>query len=398
MRRRSLRCLQCAPLVERRCLQQRQPQTAKSDASTATVSRTHSRVHGAACSLHSAAARACGLRSLCWCVRSVDANAGLLSNFELFDFLSDPKRNKSTHMHTHMHAHTHACTHSDCECKCLRALQPQTRRIGCARLLNLPVVPVAVFLWSRSYPSYESYLERVSLQRTREAAVSYLDAKEAKKYEAEAAEEMLMAAADSASGSDDASLSPEAKAAAAALAKHTPLHRDYKPLENTCWLKARVLSYLSGTPAASQSAECVGRFIRDAQQLLQGNAAKSASIAAAAAGMSASASAAAATAASSDVRLTTCELIQLVNLRPNSLVEIHRAVEECEERLSEEDTLALLALIQRTLPPPPNARAVKQQPEEEGEGGAEAEAEAEATHAGEQAAGVAAMEVDNAQQ
>jgi hypothetical protein len=251
-------------------------------------------------------------------------------------------------------------------------------------------------LSARSYPSYESYLDRVSVQRTREAAVSYLDAKEAKKYEAEAAEELLMAAADSASS--DAALTPEAKAAAAALAKQTPLHRDYKPLENTCWLKARVLSYLSGTPAASQSAECVGRFIRDAQQLLQGNAAKSASIAAAAAGMSASASAAAATAASSDVRLTTCELIQLVNLRPSSLVEIHRAVEECEERLSEEDTLALLALIQRTLPPPPNARTAKQQEEE----GAEAEAqpkeeEQEQKDAQAVGAGVAAMEVDNAE-
>ena len=66
-----------------------------------------------------------------------------------------------------------------------------------------------------------------------------------------------------------------------------------------------------------------------------------------------------------ETRLTVCELIQLINLRPVTLVEIHRAIEECEERLTEEDTLALLELIDRTLPkPPPRAGQAAEDPEE----------------------------------
>lgn len=43
----------------------------------------------------------------------------------------------------------------------------------------------------------------------------------------------------------------------------------------------------------------------------------------------------------------------------------HRAIEECEERLTEEDTLALLELIDRTLPkPPPRAGQAAEDPEE----------------------------------
>ena len=246
----------------------------------------------------------------------------------------------------------------------------------------------------------------MSLQRAREAAVSYLSASEARAYEAEMAEEALMAAtatseaiasataAAAAASSDPASAaasaaatataasaiavpaassSPAEIAAAKLLLAHTPAHRDYKPLEGTCWVKSRVLDYLSGTPAATQSAAGVREFIRGAQSLLQGNAVASARAAADAQGLPFTPEAAAL--ASQDVRLTTCELIQLVNLRPQSLVEIHRAIEECEERLSEEDTLALLQLIQTTLPPPNNARANDKQDEPEAEAEAEPEAE-----------------------
>lgn len=222
------------------------------------------------------------------------------------------------------------------------------------------------------------YLERVAAQRTREAAVSYLSAKDVRAYEAELAEEALTdeldrksaaAAATSAASSSSAAAASSSSAAASSFpAPAAVVGRDYKPLEHTCWVKSRVLSYLSSTPAASQNSEAVRNFMQEAQAMLQRNALATARAAAAARGEEFTpAVEAAAVAASADVRLTTCELLQLVNLRPSSLVEIHRSIEECEERLSEEDALALLQLIQTTLPPSPNARGagVKTQEEEE---------------------------------
>lgn len=242
--------------------------------------------------------------------------------------------------------------------------------------LTVPLLcctPVCCSLFS--YPSYEVYLERVAAQRTRESAVSYLSAKDARIYESELAEEALTnemdrkaaaaAAASSAASSSSASAAASSAAASSFPAPAAVIGRDYKPLEHTCWVKSRVLSYLSATPAASQDADSIKRFMSEAQSMLQRNALASARAAAAARGEEFTAAVeAAAVAASADVRLTTCELLQLVNLRPSSLVEIHRSIEECEERLSEDDALALLQLIQTTLPPPPNARAVKAQDDE----------------------------------
>jgi hypothetical protein len=124
--------------------------------------------------------------------------------------------------------------------------------------------------------------------------------------------------------------------------------RDLKPLEGTCWMRSSVLRYLSSTPCATQSKESVSEFLKEAKRMLKERAGENAT-------------------KEEDTRLTVCELIQLVNLRPASLVEIHRAIEECEERLSEEDTLALLELIDKTLPPaPPRTGAqVQEEPQQD---------------------------------
>jgi len=258
----------------------------------------------------------------------VDANAGLVSNFELYDLLMDPARN--------------------------------------------------------NYPPYEVYQEKVALQRARETAVSFLTSAEVRVYESEAAEALLTAHQSAAQGADvaaataaAAATNPAAAAAAAALAKHTPRHRDYKPLEGTCWLKARVLNYLKATPAATQTEQACKDFVEQAQKLLADNAAQRAKDGAAAAGRTLTPAQLAAAVA--DVRLTTCELLQLVNLRPASLVEVHRAIEECEERLTEQDAQELLELIQRVLPQPPPREQQAQQEEEPQEGEAAAAAEGAAS-------------------
>jgi hypothetical protein len=208
------------------------------------------------------------------------------------------------------------------------------------------------------------FLERVALQRAKETSLSFLTAAEARKYADEAAEALLSAHQSAAGGADVAAAAaaataadPVAAAAAAALAKHTPRHRDYKPLEGTCWLKGKVLSYLSNTPAAAQNEEACKEFVQQAQKMLADNAAARASAAASASGSVLSAAQSAS--AIADVRLTTLELLQLLNLRPTSMVEVHRAIEECEERLHEQDVVQLLELVQRTLPP--NVKQQQQQ-------------------------------------
>jgi len=255
----------------------------------------------------------------------VDANAGLLINAEVYSFLADPKRN--------------------------------------------------------DYPSFSEYERLVSRQRERDHAVSFLSATDAKKLiEQEEAEEALTKREDEmetekkeqsngdGSISSAAAASPSSTPAASSSSSSSssfssppqPRERDFKSLEGTCWVKERVLSYLGGTAAASQTPEIVSNFLEQATALMATQAAAAAAQAQMGGGVD---GAAAAGKVANDVRLTVCELLQLLNLRPTSLVEIHRAIEECEERLSEEDTLALLGLISTTLPPPPN----QQQGQEPGE-------------------------------
>ena len=52
-------------------------------------------------------------------------------------------------------------------------------------------------------------------------------------------------------------------------------------------------------------------------------------------------------------RLTEAETLQILNSPPRTPVEVQLMVEECEERLSEEDVNALIQLLLTLLPPPP---------------------------------------------
>merc|ERR1712078_90781 len=49
--------------------------------------------------------------------------------------------------------------------------------------------------------------------------------------------------------------------------------------------------------------------------------------------------------------LVKVEQLQLLNLRPQSAVEVHRIVEDCEERLSEKQVQDILELSERLLSP-----------------------------------------------
>ncbi|VDN85544.1 unnamed protein product [Brugia pahangi] len=51
-------------------------------------------------------------------------------------------------------------------------------------------------------------------------------------------------------------------------------------------------------------------------------------------------------------KLTGVEILQLINLRPITAIEIQLIVEECEERLNEEQIDSLIAIIQENLPEP----------------------------------------------
>lgn len=51
-------------------------------------------------------------------------------------------------------------------------------------------------------------------------------------------------------------------------------------------------------------------------------------------------------------KLTRAELVQVLNLAPASEVEVHLIVEECEERLQEEQMAAFLQVVGRHLPRP----------------------------------------------
>eukprot|EP00850_Spirogloea_muscicola_P018436 SM000168S02635 [mRNA] locus=s168:306773:307716:- [translate_table: standard] len=53
--------------------------------------------------------------------------------------------------------------------------------------------------------------------------------------------------------------------------------------------------------------------------------------------------------------LTKAEILQIVNLRPTTAVEIHLIVEDCEERLSTIQAERLLGAVAELLPGPPAA-------------------------------------------
>ena len=96
-----------------------------------------------------------------------------------------------------------------------------------------------------------------------------------------------------------------------------------QPLSQTIWLQSQVQHYLTQQPAATQTATSINSTLLSLRRYLSQHR----------------------------LYLTNIELLQLINLCPVTLVEIHRIIEECEERFSEEQTLALLDLIKAGLKP-----------------------------------------------
>jgi hypothetical protein len=121
--------------------------------------------------------------------------------------------------------------------------------------------------------------------------------------------------------------------------------RKKKQWEHACWMRKQVTEYCSWTAAGLQTEAHVQQFISRLPTVLKGKT------------------------------LSESEVLQLVNLRPVTLVEVHRIVEECEDRLAEAEVETLLELVQECLPG--KAVVVEDMHEEEEE--AEGEEEEEQT-------------------
>ncbi|KAJ2160573.1 hypothetical protein GGF46_002169 [Coemansia sp. RSA 552] len=98
--------------------------------------------------------------------------------------------------------------------------------------------------------------------------------------------------------------------------KDVKASRHFKYPENVNTLKFEALKYLGSTPCTTQSGEQIA-------QLKAGLAGHG---------------------------LTKAEVLQIINLRPRKLVELHPIIEECDERFEEAGLEDLLGLILEALP------------------------------------------------
>eukprot|EP00457_Paulinella_chromatophora_P014897 gb/GEZN01015395.1/.p1 GENE.gb/GEZN01015395.1/~~gb/GEZN01015395.1/.p1 ORF type:complete len:174 (+),score=39.62 gb/GEZN01015395.1/:243-764(+) len=96
-------------------------------------------------------------------------------------------------------------------------------------------------------------------------------------------------------------------------------HQKLKPLSDFAWLSSEVQDYLKTTPAAHQTGEQIQSFLHKIQPFQS--------------------------------KLSRKEVLQLINLRPTSMVEIHKVIEDVEERLGE-DTLVIQELVTDAFPLP----------------------------------------------
>ena len=106
------------------------------------------------------------------------------------------------------------------------------------------------------------------------------------------------------------------------------LHSALSPLAPAIWLNTQLARYLNSQPPATQSQQHIRATLQRLEQLM----------------------------AAEHFQLTNTEIVQLINLRPLTLVEVHRLVEECEERLTEKHILQLLDVVREGLPEGPKQR------------------------------------------
>lgn len=110
-----------------------------------------------------------------------------------------------------------------------------------------------------------------------------------------------------------------------------------RTVPNLATVSYETITYLEGTACVRQTAEHIEDFLRQISAL--------------------------------PFKLSKVEKLQLINHRPTSPVEIQLLIEESEERLSDEDIITLLDLVERTLPP----REDEEPAEDEGDQGRDEE-------------------------
>jgi hypothetical protein len=93
-------------------------------------------------------------------------------------------------------------------------------------------------------------------------------------------------------------------------------------IEHSVWIRDKVLGYMNKHPAGAQDKACIRIFLSKLKTLMAG------------------------------VELMKIEILMLINLRPTTLVGIHTIIDRCDDRLSEQQTLALQQLIIECLPAP----------------------------------------------
>lgn len=113
----------------------------------------------------------------------------------------------------------------------------------------------------------------------------------------------------------------------------------FRKLEQPCWMRSRMLEYLRECPAGRQDPTKLAAFLEGVEELQ-----KSMNV---------------------ELRLSQMELCQLVDLCPSTLVELHKVVEECEDRFLEVHTKTIIELVQEHLPQP----EVEEDEGDEGDGG-----------------------------
>jgi len=97
-----------------------------------------------------------------------------------------------------------------------------------------------------------------------------------------------------------------------------------RQLEQACWVRKQVLSYLSHSPTVNQTQEAIQAFLQRLHEFV------------------------------GDTRnLSVVEVSQIIDLRPTTAVEMYRIIDDCEVRFNETQLEELISIVQECLPPRP---------------------------------------------